>query len=51
MISDEEIDRELEEAIERYEKKEVNKKRVIAFYTLGMVSGIAITLLFILLKQ
>ncbi len=51
MLSDEEINKGLEKAIERYAKREVDKKRATAFYLLGTLSGIAITLITILVMK
>lgn len=51
MLSDEEINKGLEEAMERYAKKEIDKKRAKVFYILGTLSGIAIALIITLIKK
>ena len=50
MLSDEEINKGLEEAIERYAKKEVDRKRAVYFFTLGFSISTIIFLIIILLK-
>lgn len=51
MLSDKEINKGLEEAIERYARREINKKRATVFYLLGTLNGIAITFMAILVKK
>ena len=50
MLSDEEINKGLEEAIERYAKKEVDRKRAVCFFALGFSISTIIFLIIILLK-
>lgn len=50
MLSDEQIEEELREAIQREAQKEVNKKRAFTFYVLGFSTSTIIFLLINLLK-
>ena len=50
MLSDEQIEKELREAIQKEAQIEVKKKRAITFYVLGFISATIIFLLINLFK-
>lgn len=50
MLSDEQIDKELKKAIQRYAQKEVNKKVAVVFFTIGFTTATIVFLIINLFK-
>lgn len=50
MLSDEQIDKEIRKAIQRYAQKEVNRKVAVAFFTIGFTTATIIFLIINLFK-
>lgn len=51
MLSDEQINKELREAIERKAKKEIDKKLAITFYLLGLQTATIIVQIVAIIKM
>jgi hypothetical protein len=51
MMTEEEINIQLEEAIQRYAKKEVDKKRAFTFYLLGFQTATIIVQIAAIIKM